>query len=161
MQFSWENQVAFSLARKVLIEIPFILLLKWKGFRLIALCPPAASEQMFESLTFLFMKFNNGDSAISEVEVILDYSHSLFELEGSRIEELGTIPPSIPRTAKFILKPLGCVHNEEIRATVRYRDRKWEKYIATKYNMQGNNLHQKDRMREVRFERTNSYKTRL
>lgn len=70
---------------------------------------------------------NNGDFAISDVEVILDYSHSLFELEGSRIEELGTIPPSIPRTAKFILKPLGCVHKEEIGATVRYRDHKWEK----------------------------------
>ena len=70
---------------------------------------------------------NNGDSAISDVEVILDYSHSLFELEGSRIEELGTIPPSIPRTAKFILKPLGCVHTEEVGATVRYRDHKWEK----------------------------------
>ena len=70
---------------------------------------------------------NNGDFAISDVEVILDYSRSLFELEGSRIEELGTIPPSIPRTAKFILKPLGCVHTEEIGATVRYRDHKWEK----------------------------------
>ncbi|WP_292378261.1 MAP7 domain-containing protein [Methanosarcina sp. UBA289] len=72
---------------------------------------------------------NNGDSAISDVEVILDYSHSLFELESSKIEELGNIPPSIPRTAKFILKPLSCVHKEEIGATVRYRDYKWEKHI--------------------------------
>ncbi len=71
---------------------------------------------------------NNGDSAISEVEVILDYSHSFFELEGSKIEELGTIPPSIPRTAKFILKPLGCVHQEEIGAIVLFRDHKWEKH---------------------------------
>ena len=70
---------------------------------------------------------NNGDSAISEVEVILDYSHSLFELESSIVENLGSIPPSIPRTAKFILRPLGCVHTEEIGATVRYRDHKWEK----------------------------------
>ena len=70
---------------------------------------------------------NNGDFAISEVEVILDYSHSLFELESSIVENLGSIPPSIPRTAKFILRPLGCVHTEEIGATVRYRDHKWEK----------------------------------
>jgi len=72
---------------------------------------------------------NNGDSAISDVEVILDYSYSLFELENSKIEELGNIPPSIPRTAKFILKPLSCVHKEEIGATVRYRDHNWEKHI--------------------------------
>ncbi len=71
---------------------------------------------------------NNGDFAISDVEVILDYSQSLFELESSKIEELGNIPPSIPRTAKFILKPLSCVHKEEIGATVRYRDHKWEKH---------------------------------
>ena len=70
---------------------------------------------------------NNGDSAISDVEVILDYSHSLFELEGNGIEGLGTIPPYIPRTAKFILKPLGCVHNEEVGATIRYKDHKWKK----------------------------------
>ena len=73
---------------------------------------------------------NNGDSAISDVEVILDYSQSLFELESSKIEELGNIPPSIPRTAKFILKPLSCVHKEEIGATVRYRDHKWEKHTV-------------------------------
>nr|QNO44070.1 hypothetical protein DKCKCFMF_00003 [Methanosarcinales archaeon ANME-2c ERB4]QNO44207.1 hypothetical protein BDDIBOIB_00002 [Methanosarcinales archaeon ANME-2c ERB4]QNO44893.1 hypothetical protein GGFKAAOC_00005 [Methanosarcinales archaeon ANME-2c ERB4] len=36
---------------------------------------------------------NNSDSVISDVEVILDYSKSLFDLEGSKIQELGTIPP--------------------------------------------------------------------
>ena len=36
---------------------------------------------------------NTSDSAISDVEVIMDYSKSLFDLEGSKIQELGTIPP--------------------------------------------------------------------
>ncbi len=71
---------------------------------------------------------NNGNSAISDVEVILDYNDSLFELEGNIVEKLGTLPPSVPRTVKFLLKPLGCVHREEIGATVRYKDHSWEKH---------------------------------
>ena len=50
---------------------------------------------------------NNSNVIISDVEVLLDYSESLFQLEGSKVQKLGTIPPSVPRTAKFILKPLG------------------------------------------------------
>ena len=50
---------------------------------------------------------NNSDVIISDVEVLLDYSESLFQLEGSKVQKLGTIPPSVPRTAKFILKPLA------------------------------------------------------
>jgi len=53
---------------------------------------------------------NNSDYAISDVKVILDYNESLFMLEGSEIQKLGTIPPAVPRTAKFVLKPLGCIH---------------------------------------------------
>ncbi|WP_440955524.1 SUMF1/EgtB/PvdO family nonheme iron enzyme [Methanosarcina sp. Mfa9] len=71
---------------------------------------------------------NSGNSAISDVEVILDYNDSLFELEGNIVEKLGTLPPSVPRTAKFLLKPRGCVHREEIGATVRYKDHSWEKH---------------------------------
>ncbi len=71
---------------------------------------------------------NSGSSAISDVEVILDYNDSLFELEGNIVEKLGTLPPSVPRTAKFLLKPRGCVHREEIGATVRYKDHSWEKH---------------------------------
>lgn len=70
---------------------------------------------------------NNSNSAILDVEVILDYSESLFKLEGGKIQNLGTIPPAVPRTAKFLLKPLGCIHKEEIGATVRYKDHQWEK----------------------------------
>ena len=71
---------------------------------------------------------NPGNSAISDVEVILDYNDSLFELEGKIVEKLGTLPPSVPRTAKFLLKPRGCVHREEIGATVRYKDHSWKKH---------------------------------
>ncbi|MFA4957835.1 MAG: SUMF1/EgtB/PvdO family nonheme iron enzyme [Candidatus Methanoperedens sp.] len=71
---------------------------------------------------------NNSNSAISDVEVILDYNESLFNLEGGKIQNLGTIPPTVPRTAKFILKPLGCIHKEEISATVRYKDHQWKKH---------------------------------
>jgi glycine betaine/proline transport system substrate-binding protein len=42
---------------------------------------------------------NNSDYAISDVKVILDYNESLFMLE-------------VPRTAKFVLKPLGCIHTQ-------------------------------------------------
>jgi len=70
---------------------------------------------------------NSSDSAISDVEVILDYNESLFELEGSKIQKLGAIPPTLPRTVKFILKPLGCIHYEEIGATILYKDHTWKK----------------------------------
>ncbi|MDW7733462.1 MAG: hypothetical protein SCH66_13675 [Methanolobus sp.] len=74
---------------------------------------------------------NNDESVISDVQVILDYNESLFSLQGDRIDKLGNIPPTIPRTAKFILKPRGCVHKENIEATISYRDHKWEKHIVT------------------------------
>ena len=74
---------------------------------------------------------NNTDYAISDVEIILDYTESLFDLEGDKVQKLGNIPPTIPRTAKYILKPLGCVHKENIEATILYRDHKWEKHVVT------------------------------
>ena len=65
---------------------------------------------------------NNSEFLIVDVNVILDYSESLFKLDGNTIQNLGIINPTIPRTAEFILKPLGCIHREEIAATVRYKD---------------------------------------
>jgi len=65
---------------------------------------------------------NNSEFLIVDVDVILDYSESLFKLGGSTIQNLGIINPTVPRTAEFILKPLGCIHREEIAATVRYKD---------------------------------------
>ncbi|MBU4220971.1 MAG: hypothetical protein KKD46_03065, partial [Euryarchaeota archaeon] len=72
---------------------------------------------------------NNSDFAISDVEVILDFTESLFQLEGDKIQKLGNIPPSVPRTAKFILKPLGCIHKEEINAIISYKDHQWKKHV--------------------------------
>jgi len=72
---------------------------------------------------------NNSDFVISDVEVILDYSESLFELKGNKIQRLGAIPPSVPRTAKFILKPLGCIHKEELNALITYKDHQWKKHV--------------------------------
>ncbi len=71
---------------------------------------------------------NNSDFAISDVEVILDYSMSIFELKGHKIENLGTIPPKVQRTAKFILKPRSCARKEHIGAMVIYKDHQWNKH---------------------------------
>ena len=65
---------------------------------------------------------NNSEFLIVGVDVILDYSESLFKLDSNSIQNLGIINPTVPPTAEFILKPLGCIHMEEIAATVRYKD---------------------------------------
>ena len=83
------------------------------------------------SIKFGIRIINNSDYAISDVEVLLDYTESLFNLEGNKIQKLGNIPPTIARTAKFILKPLGCVHKENVGATVLYKDHKWEKHVES------------------------------
>src|SRR3972149_6884109 len=56
---------------------------------------------------------NNSDFAISDIEVLLDYSDSLFELSDNKVQKLGTIPPAIPRSAKFILEVF--IHSKEIK----------------------------------------------
>ncbi|RZN40283.1 MAG: hypothetical protein EF813_03420 [Methanosarcinales archaeon] len=81
---------------------------------------------------------NTSDSAISDVEVILDYSESLFDLDGSKVRKLDTIPPAVPRTAKFTLKPRGCIHKEEIGAIVLYRDHQWNRHTL---EMQSKEVH--------------------
>ena len=65
---------------------------------------------------------NNTNYMISEVEVILSYTKTLLELKSDQIQSLGNLPPKTPRTAEFILKPLGCIHREEINASVNYKD---------------------------------------
>ena len=79
---------------------------------------------------------NISDVVISDVEVILDYSESLFKLEGERVQKVGVIPPASTRTAEFILKPLGCVHKVNIEALISYRD--------TKYARQRIDMHPKE-----------------
>lgn len=72
---------------------------------------------------------NNSSFAIMDVEVILDYSEDSFKLQGDRIYKFGTIPPSVHRTAKFVLQPKGCIHKDELGATVLYKDHEWNKYV--------------------------------
>lgn len=73
---------------------------------------------------------NNSSSAILDVEVILDYGEDSFKLQSDTIQKLGTIPPSVPRTAKFILQPKGCIHKEDVGATIRYKDHEWNKHVV-------------------------------
>ncbi len=62
------------------------------------------------------------------MEVILDFTKSLFKLEGERLQKIGVIPSANARTAEFVLKPLGCVHQVNIEALITYRDAKSKKY---------------------------------
>ncbi|MCZ7381029.1 MAG: hypothetical protein O8C64_05600 [Candidatus Methanoperedens sp.] len=71
---------------------------------------------------------NVSELAIFEAEVILDFTESLFKLEGERLQKVGVIPPASARTVEFVLKPLGCVHKVNIEALVSYRDAKSKKY---------------------------------
>lgn len=71
---------------------------------------------------------NNLDFTISDVNVILDYKDSHFDLEGDNNQHLDTLLPTIPYTAEFILKPLGCIHNENMRATVSFKDQQLQKH---------------------------------
>lgn len=74
---------------------------------------------------------NNTNSVINKVQVLLDYNDSLFQLIGERFQSVDSIPPTVPRTLEFILKPIGCVHKEYIEATITYRDQEWKKHILT------------------------------
>ncbi|MBN2488013.1 MAG: hypothetical protein JXA98_03205 [Methanosarcinaceae archaeon] len=70
---------------------------------------------------------NTSELSISDVEVVLDYMESLFNIEGNRMQKVGNIPPSGSRTVEFVLKPLGCAHKVNIEALISYRDAKWER----------------------------------
>lgn len=74
---------------------------------------------------------NSTDTVITDVQVLLDYNESLFQLQEEKVQKLDSIPPTVPRTAKFLLKPLGCVHKEFVEATITYRDYMWKKHIIT------------------------------
>ncbi len=71
---------------------------------------------------------NISNLALSDVEVILDFTESLFKLEGERLQKVGVIPPANTRTIEFVLKPLACIHKVNIEALISYRDAKWQRY---------------------------------
>lgn len=71
---------------------------------------------------------NNLDFAISDVDVILNYKVTYFDLEGDNNQHLDALLPKVPYIAEFILKPLGCIHNENMRATVCFKDNQFQKH---------------------------------
>jgi hypothetical protein len=78
-------------------------------------------------LRFGIRVINNTDYAIMDVETILDYPKTLFSMNDNVIQTLSNIPPNGERTAKYILTPLGCIHNEKLDATIFYKDYTGEK----------------------------------
>ena len=82
------------------------------------------------NIRFGIRVINNSEFLIVDVEVILDFSDSLFKLDGNLVHNLGIINPTAPRTAEFVLKPLACIHKEEISATVRYKDHTGKRYTV-------------------------------
>ncbi|WP_340819793.1 hypothetical protein [Methanolobus sp. WCC4] len=83
------------------------------------------------NLAFKVKVTNNTDLVISNVHVTIDHTESFFELQGESSQRLGLIPPAITRTSEFILKPLGCIHMDNIEANLTYRDHRWEKHTIT------------------------------
>jgi hypothetical protein len=65
---------------------------------------------------------NETGYTITNVDTILDYSEELFNIKESKIHSIGNITPNNARTATYILKPLGCIHNEQINALITYKD---------------------------------------
>ena len=81
---------------------------------------------------------NNSDYLIADVETILDYPTTLFSLKGDTVQTLANIHPNGERTAKYVLTPLGCTHNEKIDATIIYRDHTGKRRTV---QMQGKEVH--------------------
>jgi glycine betaine/proline transport system substrate-binding protein len=65
---------------------------------------------------------NINDFVVTDVDVIVDYTKSLFSMNNSEVQHLGNISPNGKRTATYTLKPLGCIHNEQINALITYKD---------------------------------------
>jgi len=59
---------------------------------------------------------------INDADVILDYTKNLFSIKSSEIQHLGNLPPKSARTATYLLKPLDCIHNEQINALITYKN---------------------------------------
>ncbi len=71
---------------------------------------------------------NNTGYTITDVDAILDHNEELFNLKESKILRIGNIPPDTARTAAYRLKPLGCIHNEQINALISYKDHTGKKH---------------------------------
>ena len=71
---------------------------------------------------------NNTNRIILDVEVVPKFNTALFQLKGERAINVGTIKPGSEMTAKYVLKPLSCVHNETIDAIIKYSDHKGKQH---------------------------------
>jgi hypothetical protein len=65
---------------------------------------------------------NKTGFVVTDADVILDYTKSLFSTKDTEIQHLGNMTPNSARTATYLLKPLGCIHNEQINALISYKD---------------------------------------
>jgi glycine betaine/proline transport system substrate-binding protein len=57
---------------------------------------------------------------LSEIKVY--YPKTLISTHDNEVQSIGNINPNGKRTATYILKPLGCIHNEQINALITYKD---------------------------------------
>lgn len=65
---------------------------------------------------------NNSNFVMNDVDIILDYNKNLFSIKDLDVQHLGNIMPKGIRTATYILKPLNCIHHEQINAITTYKD---------------------------------------
>jgi len=65
---------------------------------------------------------NNSRFSVMDVQIILDYPETLFSMHDNEVQSIGNITPNGKRTATYPLKPLGCIHNEQINALITYKD---------------------------------------
>ncbi len=65
---------------------------------------------------------NNTNLVVIDIDVILDYNKNLFSTKDTEIRHLGNLTPHSARTATYTIKPLGCIHNEQINALITYKD---------------------------------------
>jgi len=89
-------------------------------------------------LRFGIRVINNTGYMIGDVETKLDYPKTLFSLKGNVVQGLANISPNGERTAEYILTPLGCIHSENIEATIFYKDHTGKKQTV---NMQPKAVH--------------------
>ena len=81
---------------------------------------------------------NNSGFIMVDVQTILDYPQSLLSLRGDVVQNVGNINPNGKRTARYVLTPLGCVHQEKINAIIMYQDHTGKRHTV---QMQGKEVH--------------------
>lgn len=73
---------------------------------------------------------NNLGYTITNVDTIIDYNKNLFSMKDPEIQHLNNIAPESAITAEYNLKPLTCIHEQQINALITYKDHKFEKHTV-------------------------------